>query len=59
MLAEKFCEDLESKLNSAGIVLKQGMGSLASQNEILIGGENDSQLVKGGSLILALYLIHI
>ena len=52
-LAEKFCEDLEVKLNSAGIVLKHGMGSLASQNEILIEGENDSQLVKGGSLILA------
>ena len=53
MLAEDFCEDLEAKLNSAGIVLKQGMGSLGSQNEILIEGENDSQLVKGGSLILA------
>ena len=52
-LAEKFCENLEDKLNSAGIVLKQGTGSLASQNEILIEGDNNSQLVKGGSIILA------
>ena len=26
MLAGSFCEDLEAKLNSAGIVLKQGLG---------------------------------
>ena len=52
-LANKFCESLEAKINSAGIILKQGKGTLASQNEILIEAENNSQVIKGGSLILA------
>ena len=46
-LANKFCENLAAKLNSAGIVLEKGKGSLASQNEILIDAADNHKNIKG------------
>ncbi|MZG54852.1 MAG: NAD(P)/FAD-dependent oxidoreductase [Nitrospinae bacterium] len=51
--AAQYSESLEKKLSEAGVVLVKGEGSLASQNEVLVQEENNSQLVKGKSLILA------
>ena len=51
-LADEYSEDLEDKLNQAGIVVIKGEGSLASPNEILVQEENTSHVIKGKSCLL-------
>ena len=51
--AIEYSEKLEKKLIKAGIVLVKGEGSLASQNEVLVKEDNQSQLIKGKSVVLA------
>ncbi len=52
-LSEEYCEQLKDLLEEAGVTLIKGEGSLASQNEILVQDDNNSQIVKGKSLIFA------
>ena len=51
--AIEYSEKLEKKLIKAGIVLVKGEGNLASQNEVLVKEDNQSQLIKGKSVVLA------
>jgi dihydrolipoamide dehydrogenase len=52
-LAEEYCQNLESKLAHAGVVLLEGEGSLASSSEISVQGKEKNQTLTGKSLILA------
>lgn len=52
-LTEEYCENLESKLAQAGVVLLEGEGSLAGPSEISVQGKEKTQTVTGKSLILA------
>ncbi len=52
-LTEIYCRNLESKLVQAGVVLIEGVGSLASPSEISVQGKEKNQTITGKSLILA------
>ena len=45
-LADEYSQNLEDKLNQAGIVVIKGEGSLASPNEILVQEENTSHVIN-------------
>ena len=51
--AEEYCENLESKLAQAGVVLLEGEGRLAGPSEISVQGKEKTHTVTGKSLILA------
>ena len=51
---DKYSQFLEKKLSAAGVVVVEGEGRLASQNEISVQTENGEHLLfKGRSIILA------
>ena len=52
-LAEEYCENLESKLAQAGVVLLEGDGILAGPSEISVQGKEKPHTITGKSLILA------
>ena len=52
-LAEEYCENLESKLVQAGVVLVEGDGILAGPSEISVQGKEKPHTITGKSLILA------
>ena len=52
-LAEEYCENLESKLAQAGVVLVEGDGILAGPTEISVQGKEKPHTITGKSLILA------
>lgn len=52
-LAEEYCENLESKLAQAGVVLVEGDGILAGPSEISVQGKEKNHTITGKSLILA------
>ena len=52
-LAEEYCENLESKLAQAGVVLVEGDGILAGPSEISVQCKEKIDTITGKSLILA------
>ena len=52
-LAEEYCENLESKLAQAGVVLVEGDGILAGPTEISVKCKEKNHTITGKSLILA------
>ena len=51
--AEEYCENLESKLAQAGVVLIEGDGILGGPSEISVQGKEKNHTIMGKSLILA------